>query len=139
MPVTVRLEGRDGGVLAEARIDVSGRAWTKYSVTLTPTRAVSDARFVLLAHAQGGLALDMVSLFPHDTFKGRANGLRRDLAQTIAELHPKFMRFPGGCLVHGANLSRFTHGVKRANANRVRFYVFEIIAVEMGFSRTISK
>jgi alpha-L-arabinofuranosidase len=107
MPVTVRLQAKDGRVLAEARVEVAGRAWTQYSVALTPGQSDPEARFVLLAHEQGGLALDMVSLFPHDTFKGRSNGLRRDLAQTIADIQPKFMRFPGGCLVHGPGSHRY--------------------------------
>jgi len=107
MSVTVRLEGKDGTVLAEAPLVVTGRAWTKYAVTLTPSRSEPEARFVLVAHQQGGLALDMVSLLPRDTFKGHANGLRRDLAQTIADLHPRFMRFPGGCLVHGTGIHAY--------------------------------
>lgn len=107
MPVTIRLEAKDGSVLAEAKFTVSGRAWTKHTATLTPSRSDSAARFVLLAHDQGGLALDMVSLMPHDTFKGRANGLRRDLAQTIADLKPRFVRFPGGCLVHGTGIHAY--------------------------------
>jgi len=107
MPVTVRLETKAGKVLAEARLEVGGRAWTRHAVTLTPTETVAEARFVLVAHAAGGLALDMVSLFPHDTFKGRPNGLRRDLAQALADLHPKFMRFPGGCLVHGPGVHAY--------------------------------
>ena len=48
--------------------------------------------------------MDMISLFPQKTFKNRANGLRADLAQTIADLHPRFVRFPGGCVVHGDGL-----------------------------------
>lgn len=107
MPVTLRLEAKDGTVLAEAQLEVAGRAWQKHSVTLTPNRRDPEARLVLLLHAEGGLAIDMVSLFPRDTFKGRANGLRRDLAQAIADLHPKFMRFPGGCLVHGPGVHRY--------------------------------
>jgi alpha-L-arabinofuranosidase len=107
MPVSVRLESADGEVLAEARVDVSGRTWQKHQVTLTPKRAEGAARLVLLAREQGGLALDMVSLFPRETFKGRANGLRRDLAQAIADIHPKFMRFPGGCLVHGPGVRHY--------------------------------
>jgi len=107
MPVTVRLEAKDGTVLAEARLEVAGRAWARQAATLTPSRSDPEARFVLLAHEQGGLALDMVSLMPHDTFKGRANGLRRDLAQAIADLKPRFMRFPGGCLVHGTGVHRY--------------------------------
>jgi len=54
-------------------------------------------------------AIDMVSLFPQDTFKGRKNGLRKDLAETIAALHPKFVRFPGGCMSHGQGLENIYH------------------------------
>lgn len=107
MPVTIRLEGKDGSVLAEAKFTIAGRAWTKHTATLTPARSDPEARFVLLAHEPGGLALDMVSLMPHDTFKGRANGLRRDLAEAIADLKPRFMRFPGGCLVHGTGIRAY--------------------------------
>jgi alpha-N-arabinofuranosidase len=107
MPVTLRLEGADGVLLAEAKFEISGREWTRHAATLTPSRSDPKARFVLLAHEAGGVALDMVSLFPRDTFKGRANGLRRDLAQTIADLKPRFIRFPGGCLVHGSGVRHY--------------------------------
>lgn len=107
MPVTLRLEAKDGSVLAEARVTVSGRDWTKHMVTLTPSRTEPEARFVLLCHEQGELALDMVSLMPRDTFRGRANGLRPDLAQVIADLKPRFVRFPGGCLVHGGGVRAY--------------------------------
>lgn len=107
MPVTLRLETRDGEVLAEQKLDVKGREWRKASVKLRPVRTVKDARLVLLAHAQGAVCLDMISLFPEKTFHNRPNGLRSDLAQTIAELKPKFMRFPGGCLVHAGSVHNF--------------------------------
>lgn len=107
MPVTVRLEAKDGRVLAEAKLEVAGRTWAKHTASLAPSASEPEARFVLLAQAQGGLALDMVSLFPRDTFRDRANGLRRDLAQTVADLRPKFMRFPGGCLVHGPGVRHY--------------------------------
>ena len=64
-----------------------------------------DARLVVLTTGTGTLGLDMVSLFPQQTFHNRPNGLRADLAQVIADLHPKFMRFPGGCLAHGDGLA----------------------------------
>ncbi len=107
MPVTVRLEGADGSVLAETSLAVTGRDWTNYSATLTPARSDDHAKLVLLIHEVGGIALDMVSLMPHDTFKARPNGLRKDLAQTIADLKPKFVRFPGGCLVHGPGVDKY--------------------------------
>jgi alpha-L-arabinofuranosidase len=106
MPLTLRLETKDGEVLAEERVKIQGREWRKSSVTLRPARTVDNARLVLLAHEQGALCLDMVSLFPEKTFRNRPNGLRADLAQTIADLKPRFMRFPGGCLVHAASIHR---------------------------------
>lgn len=107
MPVTLRLETRDGEMLAEEKLEIKGREWRKMTVTLKPTRTVNDARLVLLAHAQGALCLDMISLFPEKTFRHRPNGLRADLAQAIADLKPKFVRFPGGCLVHAGSVHRY--------------------------------
>ncbi|MBN2513950.1 MAG: hypothetical protein JXB18_13515 [Sedimentisphaerales bacterium] len=107
MPVTLRLETKDGEVLAEAKMEIRGRAWTRYSDKLVPSRTVNDARLVLLAHDTGGLCLDMISLFPEKTFHNRPNGLRPDLAQAIADIKPKFMRFPGGCLVHGQGIHQY--------------------------------
>lgn len=107
MPVTLRLETRSGEVLAEASMQVAGRQWRRLSAALKPTRTVDDARLVLLAHEAGGIALDMISLFPEKTFRNRPNGLRADLAQAVADLQPKFVRFPGGCLVHGGGIHRY--------------------------------
>lgn len=112
MPVTLQLIGEDGAVLAEQKLEVAGRAWKQYEVELTPPTDDPKATFVLKAHAKGGLALDMISLFPKDTFKGHRNGLRKDLAQTIADIHPKFMRFPGGCLVHGQGIHHYYYWKK---------------------------
>jgi alpha-L-arabinofuranosidase len=107
MPVTLRLETKDGDVLAEASLNLVGRQWQRLSATLAPDESDDEARLVLLAHAKGGVAVDLISLFPTKTFRDRPNGLRRDLAQAIADLKPKFMRFPGGCLVHGGGVHRY--------------------------------
>ena len=106
MPASLRLESKDGELLAEATFEILGREWRKISAILTPTRTVNGARLALLAHEQGALCLDMVSLFPEKTFRNRPNGLRADLAQAIADLNPRFVRFPGGCLVHAAGIRR---------------------------------
>ena len=99
---TVLLETKDGGeVLARAELPVLSSSWKKYTAELKPNKTVDDARLVLLAHGKGRIGIDMVSLFPRNTFRGHPNGLRADLAQTIADIKPRFMRFPGGCLVHG--------------------------------------
>ncbi|MBD5778546.1 alpha-N-arabinofuranosidase [Pelagicoccus sp. NFK12] len=107
MPMLARLENEAGEVIAEAEFLIAGREWTQHSATLVPIKSTDKARFVLLAQKAGGVAIDMVSLFPHDTFSGRKNGLRKDLAQSIADLEPKFMRFPGGCLVHGQGIHQY--------------------------------
>ena len=91
--------GKDPKLLAEATIDVDGKDWRKYEAVLTPTEECRNAVLQILVLNTGVLDIDMVSLMPQDTYKG--HGLRQDLAQALADLHPKFMRFPGGCVVHG--------------------------------------
>ena len=68
---------------------------------LTATANATDAVLAIVPQNIGKYGLDMISLFPQKTFKGRKNGLRADLAQAIADIHPRFVRFPGGCLAHG--------------------------------------
>jgi alpha-L-arabinofuranosidase len=104
-PLTVRLESRSGDLLGEAALAKPTGEWKKYGATIKAARTDADGRLVVLAGGTGKLALDMISLFPHKTFHNRPNGLRADLAQSIAGLHPKFVRFPGGCLVHGDGLA----------------------------------
>ena len=93
-------------ILAEAIVSPSGdergasASWRKYTAELTATGNDPQAQFALVFDGKGTLQLDVVSLFP-PTFKNRENGLRPDLAQMLYEMHPKFMRFPGGCFVEG--------------------------------------
>jgi alpha-L-arabinofuranosidase len=106
----VALENPAGDVIARANIPNIGPDWKKVELTLTSIATVNDARLVLLAGQPGAVDVDMVSLFPEKTFKGRRNGLRTDLAQALADLKPGFMRFPGGCIVEGrdfANMYRW--------------------------------
>ena len=91
--------GKDPKLLAEATIDVNSKDWKKYEVVLTPSEESKKAMLQILVLNQGEMDVDMVSLMPEDTYKG--HGMRKDLAQALADLHPKFMRFPGGCVVHG--------------------------------------
>lgn len=103
-PFTVRLESRTGDILGEAALPAPTSGWARYSATITSAADERDGRFVLLFSGAGTLALDMVSLFPQQTFRNRPNGVRADLAQVIADLKPRFVRFPGGCLAHGDGL-----------------------------------
>ena len=90
---------RDPKLLAEATFDVSSTSWKKYESVLTVDSTSTKAVLQILVLTVGDIDIDQVSLMPQDTYKG--HGLRKDLAQALADLQPKFMRFPGGCVVHG--------------------------------------
>ena len=79
---------------------VKAQGWTKYEATLTANDNDPQAQFALVFDGVGQVQIDMVSLFP-PTFKNHENGMRPDLANMLWQLHPKFMRFPGGCFVEG--------------------------------------
>jgi alpha-L-arabinofuranosidase len=90
---------KDPKLLAETTFDVSNGDWKKFEAVLTPNADCKQAALQILVLTKGDMDIDVVSLMPEDTYKG--HGLRKDLAQALADLHPKFMRFPGGCVVHG--------------------------------------
>ena len=100
----VVLEDEKKNELAKGVINVSGTSWTQKTITLVAGMDVDNAKLMLIPLDEGKYGIDMVSLFPQNTFKNRSNGLRADLAQAIADLKPKFVRFPGGCLAHGDGL-----------------------------------
>lgn len=104
-PVTLALEGENGRVYGCLNIETPDASWKKYSGSIKANQSDDHARLTITTKATGKLLLDMVSLFPQKTFKGRANGLRPDLAQALVDLHPKFLRFPGGCITHGYGLA----------------------------------
>ena len=91
--------GKAPKLIADAELVVSSNGWQKYEVQLTAQESASKANLQILSLSTGILDVDMVSLMPQDTYKG--HGMRKDLAEALAALHPKFMRFPGGCVVHG--------------------------------------
>lgn len=100
-PVRVVLveSGRQPKVLAETTIEVSDKNWKKYTAVFTPSADCKNANLQLLMLEKGELDVDMVSLVPQDTYHG--HGIRKDLAEALEGLNPKFMRFPGGCVAHG--------------------------------------
>ncbi len=99
--ITVRL-AVNGEVKAEKTVLLTNNTeWTKYSLTLTsPVTAYEGVTLQLLID-NGEVSLDMISMFPENTFKGRENGMRKDLGEMLEELQPKFLRFPGGCVIEG--------------------------------------
>ncbi len=105
----VQLVAEDGSIIAKATVKTKGKNWQRYNATLTAATTANKAQLVIIPQKSNEVALDMISLFPQNTFKNRKNGLRRDLAEAIAALHPKFVRFPGGCMSHGNGLDNIYH------------------------------
>ena len=89
------------GVIAETTLKAGTAKWVKRKAVLTASRSSDSAQLELVMSATGESHFDMVSLFPQNTFKKRKNGMRADIAQVIADLKPRFVRFPGGCVAHG--------------------------------------
>lgn len=107
--VTLTLEDSEGADLGHAVLSVSDAGtWKKYSAEIVATGNCQQGYFAIKGSEAGQLYLDCVSLFP-PTFKGRENGMRIDLAEKLAALHPKFMRFPGGCYIEGGNRYQWRH------------------------------
>ncbi|WP_288153302.1 alpha-L-arabinofuranosidase C-terminal domain-containing protein [Phocaeicola sartorii] len=99
--ILVRLLDQAGKEVAQSAVHVSSKEWKQQRTVLIANADVRAAVLSLEPKLTGTVHLDMISLFPQNTFKGRKNGLRADLAQTLADLHPRFVRFPGGCVAHG--------------------------------------
>lgn len=83
----------------------SGKDWHKTSLQIKAGAAAVKGSFRLWITGTGEIDLDQISLFPADTWKGRKGGLRADMVQALADMKPGFIRFPGGCIVEGHELS----------------------------------
>lgn len=106
--VLVSLIADDGSIVAQGKLKTTGEGWQRYSLTLTANKkSVKGSVRLALSPLKGSADVDMVSLFPADTYKG--HGLRRDLAEAIADLRPRFVRFPGGCMSHGQGIDNIYH------------------------------
>ncbi len=105
----VMLIGGNGSVLAKSRLKTRAKDWQQYTTVLIATGSDDKARLAIAPRKAAHVGVDMISLFPQETFMNRKNGLRKDLAQTIADLKPKFVRFPGGCMSHGQGLENIYH------------------------------
>ncbi len=96
---------RDDQKIGNAGLDISGKEWKKYTVVLKPKRSVAKAHLRIWGDTKVITDLEHVSLFPVDTYKGHENGMRKDLATALEQLHPGVFRFPGGCIVEGTDLA----------------------------------
>lgn len=101
----IDLLGSDNGVIASKELVIDSNDWKKYQLEIAPWRTDDKGALrIFFASRNGSVALEHVSLFPVDTYKGRENGMRKDLAEALADIHPGIFRFPGGCIVEGTDL-----------------------------------
>ena len=103
--ITVSIDNAYGEVITEKSLNITSNEWTEYSFTLTSPVDDFSAVLAVTSKQECKFCLDFVSLFPVRTYKNRKNGMRNDIAEMIADLKPKFMRFPGGCLIHDGTLN----------------------------------
>lgn len=97
-----------GNELASTVIKAT-KEWKQQKAVLVPNADAMDAELCIEPLQPGELCVDFVSLFPQDTYKRRKNGMRRDLAELLAEMKPSFIRFPGGCVTHGQGIDNIYH------------------------------
>jgi alpha-L-arabinofuranosidase len=103
--VHVELTDSNNVVIGRTQISNIGSEWKKYEGTIAAGATSLKSRLRIMLADQAAVDIDMVSLFPADTWKGRKGGLRADLVQMLADLKPGFLRFPGGCIVEGHDLA----------------------------------
>ncbi len=95
---------QDDQKIGNGGIDVSGKEWKKYQVVIKARKTLDKAHLRVWGDAKNTTDIEHVSLFPVDTWKGRENGMRKDLAQALNDMKPGIFRFPGGCIVEGTDL-----------------------------------
>ena len=88
----------------EQTLDITSAEWKKYEIVLKSPETQKKANLRIFLNGENPVCLEHVSLFPVNTFKNRENGLRRDVAQALADVKPGLLRFPGGCIVEGTDL-----------------------------------
>ncbi|OUJ72942.1 alpha-L-arabinofuranosidase [Hymenobacter crusticola] len=102
----VILEDEKGQALAQAQVSGLTGEWKQYTAVLKPSATSSKAHLKVVMDGAGTADLDVVSVFPKDTWQNRPNGLRTDLVQLLKDMKPGFLRFPGGCIVEGRTLDQ---------------------------------
>jgi alpha-L-arabinofuranosidase len=104
LKMRIELLNSKGEVIGTTNLAPEAKEWKKYTAGLTATATDLKAKLNIWFEGSGSFDIDMISLFPNDTWKNRPGGLRADLVQLLAELKPGFLRFPGGCIVEGRDL-----------------------------------
>jgi alpha-N-arabinofuranosidase len=101
----IELVNAKGEIIGSTNVETSGTGWKKYNADLFSNTTDQKAQLISGSKEKEAVDLDMVSLFPKETWKNRPGGLRADLVQLLADLKPGFVRFPGGCIVEGRELA----------------------------------
>lgn len=106
-PKSVRatITDESGRTIGSGKLEGFNGEWKRYETIIRADATTANARLSIFVDEMGSVDLDMVSLFPVDTWKHRPNGLRKDLVQLLYDMHPGFIRFPGGCIVEGRRLA----------------------------------
>ncbi len=99
----------EGKTIIASKTFKATKEWRQQKVVLTALQSADKASLLIEPLEVGSIHLDFISLFPQETFKGHPNGLRKDLAEVIADLKPRFVRFPGGCATHGQGIDNIYH------------------------------
>lgn len=103
--IIIQLIDKDQKIIGETVIVPISKEWKTYTSQFTATQTEAKAKLKITFEGTGTIDLDMISLFPEDTWKNRKNGLRKDLVQLLYDMKPGFLRFPGGCIVEGRTLA----------------------------------
>ena len=104
LKLIVELADEEGNIIGTNSISGFGSEWQEYSTSFTSSKTVEKAQLRVLFEGKGVIDVDMISLFPENTWKNRKKGMRADLIQLLDDLNPGFVRFPGGCIVEGYTL-----------------------------------
>ncbi|KAF2336950.1 alpha-L-arabinofuranosidase C-terminal domain-containing protein [Flavobacterium daemonense] len=103
--IIIQFIDKDKKVIGETNIIPTSNEWKNYSAQFTATQTEVKAKLRITFEGRGTIDLDMISVFPEDTWKNRKNGLRKDIVQLLYDMKPGFLRFPGGCIVEGRTLA----------------------------------
>ena len=103
--IRIELIDPESNVFASQKLAIDSKEWKKYQLVVKSSKTEAKARLRIFLTSKNAVDMDHVSLFPVDSWKGRENGLRKDLAQALYDLHPGIFRFPGGCIVEGTDLN----------------------------------
>lgn len=103
--IRVEIIDENNDIRGRKDVAISGTDWKKYQVEIASNKTIEKGKLRIFLASGGNVDLEHISLFPVNTWKGRENGMRQDLAQALNELHPGVFRFPGGCIVEGTDLN----------------------------------